>query len=74
MVASNDGSGFVSHFICRGDIMSRTKGFGLVSLLFFIGGLIAGAPIVGMIMVILAAGFAYGSSIIVSEQKRGTKW
>lgn len=54
--------------------MSRTKGFGLVSLLFFIGGLIAGAPIVGMIMVILAAGFAYGSSIIVSEQKRGTKW
>jgi hypothetical protein len=51
----------------------RTKIFMVASAIFIVVGLIAGLDLFGMLIMIGAAAFAIGSSILVSEQKEGRK-
>ena len=51
----------------------RTKIFMVASAIFIVIGLIAGLDLGGMLIMIGAAAFAVGSSILVSEQKGGRK-
>lgn len=51
----------------------RTKIFMVASAIFIVIGLIAGLDLGGMLLMIGAAAFAVGSSILVSEQKGGKK-
>ena len=51
----------------------RTKISMVASAIFIVIGLIAGFDLGGMLLMIGAAAFAIGSSILVSEQKEGRK-
>ena len=51
----------------------RTKMFMVASAIFIVIGLILGLDFFGMLLMIGAAAFAIGSSILVSEQKGGRK-
>ena len=51
----------------------RTKIFMVASAIFIVVGLIAGADLMGLLILVGAAAFAIGSSILVSEQKGGRK-
>jgi len=51
----------------------RTKIFMVASAIFIVVGLIAGLDIFSMLLMIGAAAFAIGSSILYSEQKGGRK-
>ena len=51
----------------------RTKIFMVASAIFIVVGLIAGFDLGSILLMIGAAAFAIGSSIVVSEQKGGRK-
>lgn len=51
--------------------MSRTKMFLIAAGIFAVVSLVMGLHPIGILLMIGSAGFAIGSSIIVSEQKNG---